>query len=219
MPTTFRGCRPGPMAGLLLLLSASWAPGGCRTPEIQRMMAGPDEPAPGSTPAPGPAFNLPDAAAPGAQDAGPASPAVGGQACAEEEHKAQPTPLDLLLLVDNSVSTDAEVAGTRKTLGSVVRASASVSATPWTGFAGRSCLASSPFPHPAAARSISRRSTSASREAAPHRKSCRTSPRSIAAIRCAAAGITTFARSRPRPAGSWSVLPAVTVSRTTPPPA
>jgi hypothetical protein len=61
-----------------------------------------DEPVPGSTPAPGPAFNLPDAAAPGAQDAAPASPPVGGQACAEEDHKAQPTPLDLLLLVDNS---------------------------------------------------------------------------------------------------------------------
>ena len=59
------GRRPRRIAGLLLLVSGSWLPGGCRSPEIQGIMAGPEERAPGSasTSASATRYELPDAAA------------------------------------------------------------------------------------------------------------------------------------------------------------
>jgi hypothetical protein len=80
-----------------------------------------DGPVAGAGGRPGVGSTVPDAASAGADDGAPATVPVAGAACAEEDHQAEPPPLDLLLLVDNSVSMVGEVAGTMKTLSAVVR--------------------------------------------------------------------------------------------------
>jgi hypothetical protein len=80
-----------------------------------------DGPSGGAGGTPGVGSTVPDAASRGGEDAAPSTVPAAGAACAEEEHQAEPPPLDLLLLVDNSVSMDGEVPGTMKTLSAVVR--------------------------------------------------------------------------------------------------
>jgi hypothetical protein len=55
-------------------------------------------------------------------DAGsPSSQPVGGATCAEEDHKAEQPPADLLVLLDNSASMSTAVEGATKTKASLVR--------------------------------------------------------------------------------------------------
>ena len=98
---------------------------GCDRAQVSRQGGGAPSVAPGTM---GGGFKLPDAG-PAAPDAGVGSPGggpavgpadPGGQACAMEAHQAQRLPVDLLLLLDSSVSMEEKVPGDARTKGALV---------------------------------------------------------------------------------------------------